>query len=452
MSRQRALSQYLNGLGESDRVASTSWNGIAMFSLITDGRQPQNKPTSMVEPDWSRGTLLALGFVAITMIGCNTPIKALVGGKMDLGGKMGVDGDIRMTGEVVTVTRNDNTTSPVRSVVVDGNAAIGSGRIAIVDVDGLIVNRNFSGLNSMGENPVALFREKMRRIECDGSISAVVLRINTPGGGVTATDILAHDVTRLKQCRDIPVVACLMTTGCGGGYYLATHADQIVAHPTSVVGGIGVILNSYNMEDTLAQYNIVPVPVKAGEKIDIGSPQRIMAKQERAILQSMANQFHDRFIEQVQRSRGHKLPAEKDPLELGLSDKKKDAQQELDELDEDEAVEENEDQDEPKRQVRELFDGRVWTGQQALELGIVDSTGYLDDAIEIAGRMAGLPSNAPVVLLRRDNDRAMSEFDVTPNSPMSSLLPLSIPGLDRSKMPTFLYLWQPEPSFVTAGG
>lgn len=292
----------------------------------------------------------------------------------------------------------------------------------------------------MGENPVALFREKMRRVECDGSISAVVLRINTPGGGVTASDIIANDVARLKRCRDIPVVACLMTTGCGGGYYIATHAEHIVAHPTSVVGGIGVILNSYNMEDTLAQQNIVSIPVKAGEKIDLGSPERTMEDNERDILQTMADQFHERFIDQVKRSRGSKLPPQEDLIvadELQL----KDADDDSDGRDD----AEDEDSD-------SLFDGRVWTGVQALEQGLVDSNGYLDDAIDIAGRLASLPTDAPVVLLRRSNDRAMSEFDITPNMPMNSLLPISIPGLDRSTMPTFLYLWQPEPKFVTAGG
>ncbi|WP_231603126.1 S49 family peptidase [Neorhodopirellula pilleata] len=387
------------------------------------------------------GLAMAFCVITLTLVGCQHPIKALVGGKMDLGGKMGVDGDIRMTGEVATTTRSDNTATPIRAVVIDGNRHAG-GRIAIVDVDGLLVNRTFSGLNSMGENPVALFREKMRQIECDGSISAVVLRINTPGGGVTASDMIANDVARLKQCRDIPVVACLMTTGCGGGYYIATHADHIVAHPTSVVGGIGVILNSYNMEDTLAQQNIVSVPVKAGDKIDLGSPERTMDDDERDILQAMADQFHERFIEQVRRSRGSKLPADAMRAQADLI-----AADELRFKDEDENT-----ADEEEDAPHEIFDGRVWTGSQALAHGLVDSNGYLDDAIDIAGRLASLPVDSPVVLLRRSNDRAMSEFDITPNMPMSSLLPVSIPGLDRSMMPTFLYLWQPEPKFVTAGG
>ncbi|SMP47484.1 signal peptide peptidase A. Serine peptidase. MEROPS family S49 [Neorhodopirellula lusitana] len=382
-----------------------------------------------------------IGIVKVCLLvaslsGCQHPVRALVGGNMNLGGKMGVDGDIRMTGQVATVSRSDNTATPIQSVVVDGNQNSSSGRIAVVDVDGLIVNRNFSGLNTMGENPVALFREKMRRIECDGSISAVVLRINTPGGGVTATDILANDIARLKKCRDIPVVACLMTTGCGGGYYLATHADQIVAHPTSVVGGIGVILNSYNMEDTLGQYNVVSIPVKAGDKIDLGSPERAMGEDERDILQVMADQFHERFIAQVKRTRRLREPPTEDLIET------------------DQLALQGEDSDPTELDPANspIFDGRVWTGNQAVEIGLVDSTGYLDDAIDIAGQMAGLSSDAPVVLLRRSNDRALSEFDVTPIMPTASLLPMNVPGMDRSMMPTFLYLWQPEPKFVTAGG
>jgi protease-4 len=144
----------------------------------------------------------------------------------------------------------------------------------------------------------------------------------------------------------------------------------------------------------------------------------------------------------VKRTRGSKLPAVDDLIvadELQLNDDKVDP-------------ENDDNQDQGDGESNPLFDGRVWTGSQALAQGLVDANGYLDDAIDTAGRLAGLPIDAPVVLLRRSNDRAMSEFDVTPNMPMNSLLPISVPGLDRSAMPTFLYLWQPEPKFVTAGG
>ncbi|MCC9656686.1 S49 family peptidase [Rhodopirellula halodulae] len=368
--------------------------------------------------------------------GCSHPVRALVGGNMRIDGDMGVDGDIRMNGTMTTISKTDNTASPLRAVQLNPSSISSSQRIAIVDVDGLLVDRNFSGFGSMGENPVALFREKMSYIEADPSIAAVVLRINSPGGGVTASDMLAHQLNQLRTRRGIPVVACLMTTGTGGAYYLATHSDLIVAHPTSVVGGIGVILNNYNMEDTLGQFNIVSLPIKSGTKIDLGSPERMMQRDERDLLQSMATEFHQRFIDQVQQSRGEKLtivpPASNDG---------------------DDSDEENAPEDESSKPAFAVpFDGRVFSGLKAKDMGLVDHTGYLDDAVRLAANLAGMADTPSLVLLRRDNDRAMSEFDVTPNTPMTSLLPIQIPGLDRSSMPTFLYLWQPDPSIVTAVG
>ncbi|WP_443217311.1 S49 family peptidase [Rhodopirellula sp. P2] len=378
----------------------------------------------------------------LSMAGCSHPMRALVGGNMridgDMGvqGDMGVDGDINMNGTMTTVSKTDNTASPIRPVEINAASPGSNSRIAIVDVDGLLIDRNFSGFGSMGENPVALFREKMRWIESDPTISAVVLRINSPGGGVTASDMLAHQLQHLKNTRGIPVVACLMTTGTGGAYYLATHADAIVAHPTSVVGGIGVILNNYNMEDTLGQFNIVSLPIKSGDKIDVGSPERMMQRDERDLLQAMADEFHERFIEQVRSSRGDRLVVTRD-VNAAKIDEPEDADGEMP-------------ADEPSNPIP--FDGRVVSGMQAHSLGLVDQTGYLDDAVSLAGSMAGLSSSPALVLLRRDNDRAMSEFDVTPNVPMTSILPIQLPGLDRSAMPTFLYLWQPDPSIVTANG
>ncbi|WP_390179958.1 S49 family peptidase [Rhodopirellula bahusiensis] len=399
---------------------------------------------SSIMPLLHASRLAGLVICVLVLAGCSHPVRALVGGNMgiagDMGvnGQMGVDGDINMNGTMTTVSKTDNTASPVRAIEI-GTASPGSdSRIAIVDLDGLLIDQNLSGFGSMGENPVSLFREKMRWIESDPTISAVVLRINSPGGGVTASDMLAHQLQHLKAKRGIPIVACLMTTGTGGAYYLATHTDAIVAHPTSVVGGIGVILNNYNMEDTLGQFNIVSLPIKAGEKIDVGSPERMMQREERDLLQSMADEFHHRFIEQVRSSRGSRLVVTSSAEDIDTD--KPDG-----EADEDEAAEID-----PSDLIP--FDGRVVSGVRAQTMGLVDQTGYLDDAVALAGSMAGLSSSPSLVLLRRDNDRAMSEFDVTPNVPMTSILPIQLPGLDRSAMPTFLYLWQPDPSIVTANG
>ncbi len=336
-------------------------------------------------------------------------------GDMNMNGDMRMDGDMNMSGEVSTVMRSDNRASRLVSIPVYGPAGsatdkIAAAKIVILDVDGLLVNKNIGGFGSLGENPVALFREKLDAIMADASIAAIVLRINSPGGGVTAADIMLRDMLQVKNTRRLPVVACLMDVGAGAGYYLACGADVVIAHPTSIVGGIGVILNAYNMELAIEQFSIASIPIKAGERIDIASPEREMQFAEREMLQEMADEFHSRFIEHVKSSRA-----------AAAGD--------------------------------DIFDGRVVTGLQARKLELVDQIGYLDDAVFEARRLADVPADAPLVMLRRDNDRAYTLLDVTPNVPtMSSIIPLKLPGLDRSSLPTFLYLWQPEPSLVTSAG
>lgn len=341
----------------------------------------------------------------LSLIGCRSrPLMTVMRGDMNMNGNMKMTGDMKMSGEVSTVMRTDNTASHLVSVPIYGSKHKEAGRVCVVDIDGLLINKNMSGMGSMGENQVALFREKLDTIANDASIRAVVLRINSNGGGVTASDIMARDLEQIIQRRSIPVVACIMETGTGGAYYLAVGADKVIAHPTSIVGGVGVILNVYNLEDMMGQFGISPIPVKSGDRIDMGSPLRVMEESERESLKQLANQFHQRFTDRIKQYR--QLSKES-----------------------------------------ELFDGRVITGTQAQSAGLVDQLGYLDDAIITARQLAQLPEKAPVVMLRRDNDRAYTAFDITPNSPTTaSILPLKVPGLDRASLPTFLYLWQPEPT------
>jgi protease-4 len=221
---------------------------------------------------------------------------------------------------------------------------------------------------------------------------------------------MRRDLASFKQLRGVPVVACLMDVAAGGAYYIATEADAIIAHPTTIVGGIGVILNVYNLEDALGQYNVVPIPVKSGEKIDMATPVRSMKQEERDILEGIARQFHERFKNCVQRTR---------PQVAAAAD----------------------------------FDGRVFTATDALRKGFVDGIGYMDDALRAARELAGCPQTNRVVVFRRCNDRAFTHYDTTPNIPLqNSWLPINLPGLDRSALPTFLYLWQADPSYVTTQG
>lgn len=174
--------------------------------------------------------------------------------------RVSIDGpvDTRLT----DITPVSPIAGPVRPVVVEqGNSA---GRVAIVDVDGLILNTPFVGPLSVGENPVALFREKLAAIEADPCAKAVVLRVNSHGGGVAACMAMRRDLERFKARTGKPVVACLLDTATGGACYLASVADQVVAGPATVTGGLGVILNLFNLQDLMAQFNVIPQPIKSG--------------------------------------------------------------------------------------------------------------------------------------------------------------------------------------------
>ena len=301
---------------------------------------------------------------------------------------------------------------PVRPVVAArGNA---DGRLALVDVDGLILNTPFAGPMSLGENPVALFREKLDAIEADACVRAVVLRVNSHGGGVAACIAMRRDLERFRTRTGKPVVACLMDTATGGAYYLASAADHVVAGPATVTGGVGVILNLFNLQDLMAQFNVLPQPVKTGELVDIGSSARPLKPAEKELLQAMTDEFHRQLRADIVRSR----PRVNDGQGT-------------------------------------TFDGRIFTGGQALARGLVDRLGDLDDAIDLAAQW-GCPcatSRPAVVLYRRNNDPANSVYAVSANIPLqgAGLLP-NLPGLDRSKMPTFLSVWQPELTMEKLGG
>ena len=300
---------------------------------------------------------------------------------------------------------------PLRAVTVQTRSTGGAAdcKIAIIDVDGLLVPTNMVGPYSSGENPVALFREKLDLAAKDPSIRAVILRIDTPGGGVTACDMMRHDLMQFREKTGRPVVAFLMGTAAGGGYYLATGADAIVAHPTSITGGIGVVLNLYNLQDTMAQMNIFPQTIKSGPMIDMGSPTATLTPEAKAWLQQMSDEFHARFRQVVLESR---------PV-VGAN--------------------------EPTN-----FDGRVFTAGQARQRGLIDEIGYLETAISVAESRIpsqSRPKAGSLVMFRREGETAHTPWDVTPNTPLqTTLFPVRLPGLQRPALPLFLYMWQLDPA------
>lgn len=283
-------------------------------------------------------------------------------------------------------------------------------KVAVVDVDGLLLNRNPVGPYSSGDNPLPAFTEKLQAAAADPAVKAVVLRVNSPGGSVAATEAMWRALVDFRRETRKPVVACLLDVGTGGGYYLASACDRIVAAPTSVVGGIGVLLNLYYLEIAMEQWNVFGVQVKSGDRIDMGTPTRKMTADEKAMLTAMAKEYHALFRQAVVQVRPQVAA------------------------------------DSP------VFDGRVMSTATAIEAGLVDAAGHVPDAVEWARQLAGAPG-ATAVLYRRPGSPARSLYETVPTRPLQGpSLPVSLPGLDRGNLPLFLYLWQPEPTVVRVTG
>jgi protease-4 len=285
-------------------------------------------------------------------------------------------------------------------------------RIAVIDVDGLIVNQNLTGLYSAGENPVGSFREKLEAAAADQRVRAIVVRLNSPGGGVAATDLVAEELRRFRQGAGKPAVACLMDVATGGAYYVAVGCDRIIALPTTITGAIGALVNHANLEDAMAQLNVRMETVKAGSLVDMGTVTAPLSDEARALFQDMADGFRDRFAARVARGR----------LSMTSQD------------------------------LERIGDGRIISAPRALALHMVDALGYPDDAVAEAERLSGV-SGSEVVLFQRAGYPTRSIYATAPNVPIQSeLIPFSYPGLERSKLPTFLYLWQPDPTLTRQTG
>jgi protease-4 len=278
-------------------------------------------------------------------------------------------------------------------------------KIALIDVEGLLVNAHTGGFLTSGDNPVSTFRERLDAAALDKRVKAVVLRINSPGGTVTASDIMYRDLVNFREQTGKPVVACCMDVAASGGYYLAMGCDRVYAHPTTVTGSIGVIMSLYNASRLMNLIGVKNEPIKSGAIKDIGNPARPMTDEERVILQGLINNFHEQFLEVVARGRHERLNAQR---------------------------------------VRELADGRVYSGVEAKKLGLVDEVGYLEDALRCALQMACLKDAAVVAYDTAACDYRGSIYASGSKLPAEMKIKVEVPGLSgiTGLGPGFYYLWE----------
>lgn len=281
----------------------------------------------------------------------------------------------------------------------------GRDKVLLLELSGLISSHE---KDSFIEQPsvLAQMKEALTRAEEDTRVKAVVLRINSPGGTVTASDILYHELLAFKEKRRIPVIASIMDVGASGGYYVAMAADKVMVHPSSITGSLGVIMVTVNARGLLEKVGVEAMAVKSGPRKDMGSPFRSLTEEERAIFQGVIMGFYDRFLSVIKEGRKN----------LSAAD------------------------------IKKLADGRIYSGEQATTLGLADGVGYLDDAIAMAKRESGL-TEATVVTYRRPGEyknNIYSQFlGGAAAATWNPLANLDVMTLFRGGTPQFMYLWTP---------
>jgi len=246
------------------------------------------------------------------------------------------------------------------------------------------------------------FREALKKAGKDKGIAGLVVRINSPGGTVTASDILRHEILEYKTKTGVRVVACMMDVAASGGYYVAAAADEIVAHPTTITGSIGVIAMKFNVQGLLGKIGVEAEAVKSGDKKDLLSPFRPATEEEKKIVQSVIDQLHGRFVAVVVEGRK--------PL--------------------------------AREAVLKLADGRIYTAPQALELRLIDRVAYLDGAIEGLKSALNLKNASVVVYHRPGTYRGSIYSEAGGNTTVVNLLPQDLESLLPQGM-RFMYLWAP---------
>lgn len=280
------------------------------------------------------------------------------------------------------------------------------GKVAVIELEGTILNARGGTLLGMNDNMVNRFAESLGKAEADPEVKAVVLRINSPGGSVSASDALYDEVKRFKARSGKPVIASVQDIGASGAYYVACAADEVMVTPTSIVGSIGVIFQTFNVSGTMARIGVSSDAIKSATNKDAGSPLRPMTADERAIFQRMVDDYYTRFKQIVRERRGGKAKV-------------------ADEV--------------------QAFDGRVVTGEESVRLGLADHTGQLRDALDLARKRGNAP-RAKVVMYKLPFGEQGSIYASAPVAPpQANQWTVRVPGFTSmgELPPGFYYLWEP---------
>lgn len=295
-------------------------------------------------------------------------------------------------------------TKPLQEEVLEGE---GAAKLLLVDVDGVLSFKEKGDSLGLQRRPskVAALRETLRKAEGDAALVGVILRINSPGGSVAASDTMYHEIMSFKKKRKIPVHAHIVEVGASGGYYIAAAADRIAASPTAITGSIGVLAMRFNIEGLLSKIGVSDETYKSGPKKDFWSPFRPSTPEEQKMLQDIIDRLYARFIEVVSANR-QKLLTE--------------------------------------QQVRTLADGRIMTAIEARAAGLIDEVAYLDETVEGMKKELKI-EKARVVTYVRPGDYTSNIYSEAPLPGPQAVSLISINAEEFSPFSgvQFMYLWNP---------
>ncbi len=289
---------------------------------------------------------------------------------------------------------------PVSETVVEGT---GENKIAIISIKGILSSESAEGLFLEKPSIVEMVKQHLEQAASDTNVKAVLLEIDSPGGGITASDIIYNKIMKFKTDTGKKVVVYMQDVAASGGYYVSAASDVIVAHPTTITGSIGVIMPLINVSQLIDRYGIKDNSITSGNMKEIGSPLKEMTLEETAILKGIIEEMHMQFVEVV--STGRKLDIET---------------------------------------VKKIADGRIYTGKQALDNGLVDQLGYLEDAIHVTKNLSGL---AEATIIRYEKHHGLADIFSLMSRKLfqSSTIKLEIPRFHEQDDIKPMYLWSGYP-------
>ena len=293
---------------------------------------------------------------------------------------------------------------PLEEKVLEGE---GRAKILLLDLDGMISFKEETDALKLrtGPSKVSFFREALLKARTDPDIAGVIVRINSPGGTVAASDTIYHEIMSFREKKKVPVYAYITELAASGGYYIASASDRIVASPTAITGSIGVIAMKFNIEGLLAKIGVSDETYKSGPKKDFWSPFRPSTPEEKKMFQGIIEELYLRFVGVVYANR-QKLLTE--------------------------------------QEVRTLADGRILAAGEALNAKLIDQVAYLDDTIEGMKKTLNVEQARVVTYVRPRTFRSNIYSDMAPQGPQVMNL-ISINGEDLALFSGvhFMYLWNP---------